>query len=194
VRIVNVRDVMSIRLIAVRPEEPLKEVARILVRNRIGGVPVTDPEGHVLGIVSETDLQPTKEEAPLRPVRTAADVMTRPVITLTEEDTVTQAARVLQRHKVKRAPVLRQGVVVGMITRSDLLRPYLRTDSEIRADVEQVLLGDGLGLSRDRLDVRVEGGVVRLRGLVVDRRQQAVTVRLARAVEGVIDVVDDLQV
>jgi CBS domain-containing protein len=190
----NVRDVMSIRLIAVRPEEPLKEVARILVRNRIGGVPVTDAEGHVLGMVSETDLQPTKEEAPLRPVRTAADVMTRPVITLTEEDTVTQAARVLQRHKVKRAPVLREGVVVGMITRSDLLRPYLRTDSEIRADVEQVLLGDGLGLSRDLLDVRVEGGVVRLRGLVVDRRQQAVTVRLARAVEGVIDVVDDLQV
>jgi CBS-domain-containing membrane protein len=185
---------MSIRLIAVRPEEPLKEVARVLVRNRIGGVPVCDPEGHVLGIVSETDLQPTKEEAPLRPVRTAADVMTRPVITLTEDDTVTQAARVLQRHKVKRAPVLRQGVVVGMITRSDLLRPYLRTDSEIRADVEQVLLGDGLGLTRDHLDVRVEGGVVRLDGLVVDRRQQAITVRLARGVEGVTDVLDELQV
>jgi CBS domain-containing protein len=189
-----VRDVMSIRLIAVRPEEPLKEVARVLVRNRIGGVPVTDVEGHVLGIVSETDLQPTKEEAPLRPVRTAADVMTSPVITLTEEDTVTQAARVLQRHKVKRAPVLRQGVLVGMITRSDLLRPYLRTDSEIRADVEQVLLGDGLGLLRDRLDVRVEGGVVCLQGRVADRRQQAITVRLARGVEGVIDVLDELQV
>ena len=190
----NVRDVMSIRLIAVRPDEPLKEVARVLVRNRIGGVPVTDVEDHVLGIVSETDLQPTKEEAPLRPVRTAADVMTRPVITLTEEDTVTQAARVLQRHKVKRAPVLREGVLVGMITRSDLLRPYLRTDSEIRADVEQVLLGDGLGLLRDSLDVRVEGGVVCLQGQVVDRRQQAITVRLARGVEGVIDVLNELQV
>jgi CBS domain-containing protein len=153
----NVRDVMSTRLIAVRPEEPLKQVATILVRNRIGGVPVTDPEGHPLGIVSESDLQPTREGAPGRRIRRVPDVMTRPVITLTEEDTVTQAARVLQRHKVKRAPVLRQGVVVGMITRSDLLRPYLRTDSEIRADVEQVLLGDGLGLSRDRLDVRVEG-------------------------------------
>jgi CBS domain-containing protein len=120
--------------------------------------------------------------------------MTRPVITLTEEDTVTQAARVLQRHKVKRAPVLRQGVLVGMITRSDLLRPYLRTDSEIRADVEQALLGDGLGLTRDRLEVRVEEGVVHLHGLVVDRRQRAVTVRLARGVDGVIDVHDQLQV
>ncbi|MGH2657494.1 MAG: CBS domain-containing protein [Actinomycetota bacterium] len=190
----NVRDVMSTRLIAVRPDEPLKELARALVRNRIGGVPVTDPEGRVLGIVSESDLQPTKEEAPIRPIRTAADVMTRPVITLTEDDTVTQAARVLQRHRIKRAPVLRRGVLVGMITRSDLLRPYLRTDSEIRADVEQVLLGDGLGLTRDRLQVRVESGVVRLQGLVPDRRHQAVTVRLARGVEGVIDVVDDLRV
>ena len=190
----NVRDVMSTRVIAVRPEEPLKEVARILVSNRIGGVPVTDREGHVLGIVSESDLEPTKEEAPLRPVRTAADVMTRPVITLTEDDTVTQAARVLQFHRVKRAPVLRHRVVVGMITRSDLLRPYLRTDSEIRADVEQALLGDGLGLTRDRLEVRVESGVVRLEGLVPDRRQQAITVRLARGVEGVIDVLDELRV
>jgi CBS domain-containing protein len=190
----NVRDVMSTRLIAVRREEPLKQLATMLVRNRIGGVPVTDAEGHVLGIVSETDLQPTREGAPGRSIRTAADVMTRPVITLTETDTVTQAARVLQRHKVKRAPVLRQGVLVGMITRSDLLRPYLRTDSEIRADVEQVLLADGLGLNRDRLDVRVEAGVVCLEGRVADRRQQAITVRLARGVEGVIDVVDDLQV
>jgi predicted transcriptional regulator len=189
-----VRDVMSTRLIAVRPEEPLKELAGILVRKRIGGVPVTDAEGHVLGIVSETDLQPTREGAPLRPVRTAADVMTRPVITLTEENTVTQAARVLQRHRVKRAPVVRQGVVVGMITRSDLLRPYLRTDSEIRADVEEVLFNDGLGLLPDRIDVRVEGGVVRLQGLVGDPRQQAVTVRLARGVEGVIDVLDELRV
>src|SRR5688572_20262388 len=97
-----VRDVMTTRLIAVRPEEPLKELAGLLIRNRIGGVPVTDTEGHVLGIVSESDLQPTREGAPGRPIRTAADVMTRPVITLTEGDTVTQAARVLQRHGVKR--------------------------------------------------------------------------------------------
>lgn len=190
----RVRDVMTTRLHTVRPERPLKELAGILVRNRIGGVPVTDTEGHVLGIVSETDLQPTREEAPLRPVRTAADVMTQPVITLKEDDTVTQAARVLQRHRVKRAPVLRRGIVVGMITRGDLLRPYLRTDSEIRADVEEVLFGDGLGLLPDRLDVRVEGGVVHLDGLVADRRQRAVTVRLARSVEGVIDVLDELRV
>ena len=190
----NVRDVMSTRVVTVGPDVPLKQVATLLVRNRIGGMPVVDDEGHVLGIVTESDLQPTREGAPLHPVRSAADVMTRPVITLTEDDAVTQAARVLQRHRVKRAPVLRNGVLVGVITRSDLLRPYLRTDSEIRADVEQALLGDGLGLTRDRLEVWVEEGVVHLHGLVVDRRQRAVTVRLARGVDGVIDVHDQLQV
>ena len=185
---------MTTRVVTASPETPLKELAAAMVRNRIGGVPVTDAERHVIGIVSESDLQPTREGVPLHPVRCAADVMTRPVITLGEGDTVTQAARVLQRHRVKRAPVVRDGVLVGMITRSDLLRPYLRTDSEIRADVEEVLLGDGLGLVPEKLDVRVESGVVRVRGEVADRRQQALTLRLARGVEGVIDVLDELLV
>jgi predicted transcriptional regulator len=187
----NVWDVMSSRVLTVRAQTPLKEVAELLIRNRIGGLPVTDPEGRIVGIVSEADLQPTSQGAPLKPIRAAGDVMTRPIITLSEEDTVTQAARVLGRHRVKRAPVVRDGVVVGMITRSDLLRPYLRTDSEIRADVEEALLGDGPG--PHRLEVTVEEGVVRLSGVVADRQQRAISSRLARAVEGVIDVLDDLQ-
>jgi CBS domain-containing protein len=136
-----VRDVMSTRVLSVRSDAPLKEVATLLLSNRIGGVPVLDEGGRVLGIVSESDLQPAREGAPARPLRTAADVMTRPVVTLTEDDTVTQAARMLLRHRIKRAPVLREGVIVGMITRSDLLRPYLRTDLEIRADVEEACSG-----------------------------------------------------
>lgn len=82
-----------------------------------------DRAGRVLGIVSESDLQPAGEGAPRRRLRTAADAMTRPVVSLIEEDTVTQAARVLLRHRIKRAPVLREGLIVGMIARSDLLRP-----------------------------------------------------------------------
>lgn len=189
----RVRDVMSTRVLSVRAGTPLKEVAEILIRNRIGGLPVTDPEGGIVGIVSESDLQPTREGAPMRPIRAAGDVMSRPIITLSEENTVTQAARVLQRHRIKRAPVVRNRIVVGMVTRSDLLRPYLRTDSEIRADVEEALLGDGLGLTTPPLTVSVDAGVVRLQGPLPDRRQRAIAVRLARGVEGVIDVRDDLR-
>ena len=180
---------MSVRLLCARPDTPIREIARTLVRNRIGGVPVVSSEGRVEGIVSESDLQPVREGAPVPARLTAADVMSRPVITLTEEDTVTQAARVLKRHRVKRAPVLREGRVVGIITQSDLLRPYLRTDGEIRADVEEALLEDGVSVGA-HVWVRVHAGAVTIDGTVKDRRQAAIIARLARAVDGVIDVRD----
>lgn len=188
-----VRDVMSVRLLCARPDTPIQEVARTLVRDRIGGMPVVDSEGRIRGIVSESDLQPVSEGAPGRARLTATDVMTRPVITLTEDDTVTQAARVLKRHHVKRAPVVREGRVVGMVTQSDLLRPYLRTDGEIQVDVEEALLEDGVSLGAD-VWVRVHAGVVILDGAVQDRRQAAIITRLARAVDGVVDVRDLMRV
>lgn len=188
-----VGDVMTVRLYCARPETPIKEVARRLVRNRIGGMPVVDAEGHLKGMISESDLQPTKEGAPGRPVRTAADVMTRPVITLTEADTITEAARVLMRHRIKRAPVLRDGRVVGIVTRSDLLRPYLRADGEIRLDVEEALIQAGITDGAE-VDITVNEGVVLMDGTARDRRQAALFARLARGVDGVVDVVDRLAI
>lgn len=193
-----VADVMTVRLFCVRPETPLKEVARKLVRNRVSGMPVVDETGRLLGIISESDIQPLRKGAPGRPVQTAADVMTRRVTTLAEVDTVTEAARVLARHGLKRAPVLRDGRVVGIVTKSDLLRPYLRADGEIRLDVEEALLQDGMAEGAD-LEVSVHEGVVRLEGTVRDRgrasrrnvrdrRQASLLARLARAVDGVVDV------
>jgi predicted transcriptional regulator len=187
-----VRDVMSVRLLTVRPDTPVREIARTMVRNRIGGVPVVDDEGRILGIVSGSDLQPLRDGAPRGPVRTAGDVMTRQVVTLPDDASVTLAARMLRRSRVKRAPVVRAGRVVGIVTTSDLLRPYLRTDSEIRADVEEAFLDDVV--VRDGLRISVEGGLVRLEGRAEDRRQQAVLVRLARSVDGVVDVEDRLEV
>lgn len=187
-----VRDVMSVRLLTVRPDTPVREIARTMVRNRIGGVPVLDDEGGILGIVSGSDLQPLHDGAPRGAVRTAGDVMTRQVVTLPDDVSVTLAARMLRRSRVKRAPVVRAGRAVGIVTTSDLLRPYLRTDSEIRADVEEALLDDVV--VRDGLRISVEGGLVRLEGRAGDRREQAVLVRLARSVDGVVDVDDRLEV
>jgi predicted transcriptional regulator len=192
--VILVRDVMSTRLLCVRRDSSLKDLAALLVRNRIGGVPVVEGDGRVLGIVSESDLQPAREGVPARPQRTAADIMTRPVVTIGEGDTVTQAARVLLRHRIKRAPVLREGVIVGMVTRGDLLRPYLRTDLEIRADVEEALFGESLDIRGDHVRVRVAQGVVRLEGQTQDARRRALAARLARSVDGVIDVDNRLEV
>jgi CBS domain-containing protein len=187
----HVRDVMSTRLLCARRDTPLKELVTRIVRNRIGGLPIVDDEGHVLGIVSESDLQPTRQGAPGRPLRTASDVMTQPVIALTEDDSVTQAARVLVRHGIKRAPVLREGRIVGIVTRSDLLRPYLRTDHEIRADVEEAFQGEDLASAKVGVSVHI--GIVTLEGKAETPRQAAVLARTARSVDGVVDVVSQIE-
>jgi CBS domain-containing protein len=188
-----VSDIMSIRLVAARADTPIKEVARMLVRNRIGGLPVVDAEGGIKGIISESDLQPVGDDSHQQPRQVAADVMTRPVITLSEVDTVAEAARVLRGHRVKRAPVLREGRVVGIVTQSDLLRPYLRADGEIRADVEEALLMDGPSEGA-RVEVSVHSGIVRLEGSARDRRQATVMARLASGVDGVVDVHDLMRI
>jgi predicted transcriptional regulator len=165
----------------------------MLVRDRIGGVPVVDSEGRVKGIVSESDLQPLGDEDATRPRNSAADVMTSPVVTLTEDSTVSEAARVLRRHRIKRAPVLRDGRIVGIVTQSDLLRPYLRTDGEIRADVEEVLFEDGIHRGA-QIEVNVRSAVVHLGGSARDRDQAKLLTRLARGVDGAVDVRNEMQI
>ncbi|HEV8681427.1 MAG TPA: CBS domain-containing protein [Actinomycetota bacterium] len=188
---VRVKDIMSVRVITVTPQTPIKEVATLLVEQRVSGVPVVDG-GRVIGIVSESDILPLREEKPARPVRTAADVMTAPVITLTEEATVTEAARVLERHRVKRAPVLREGLLVGIVTRGDLLRPYLRTDTEILVGVEDVI--EAQGLSPRHVHAAVRDGVVTLDGTIGTERDRAILLRLVRSLDGVVDVVDGVAI
>jgi len=188
----RVRDVMTVDVLTVELDTPLKVVAKRLLLARISGAPVVDG-GRVVGIVSESDLLPLKEGAPGRPIRVAGDVMTAPVVTLMEDCPIPEAARVLQRHRIKRAPVVRGGHLVGIVTRTDLLRPYLRTDSEIRAEIEGEVLGDGLELSPREIDVTVDGGVVTLVGEVPTPRTRSLAIRLARGVDGVVDVVDRLE-
>lgn len=189
----RVRDVMTVGVVAVAPTTPLKEVASLLVGARVSGLPVLD-EGRLVGIVTESDLMPVHEGAPGHPVQTAADVMTKKVVTLVEEMTVTSAARVLERHRIKRAPVLRGDRMVGIVSRGDLLRPYLRTDSEIRTEVEELVVAGALGVRGAEVQVLVEDGVVRLDGTVESERIRAIVARLVRSVDGVVDVVDELTV
>lgn len=187
----QVRDVMTVGVVTVAPDTPLKEVASLLVGARISGLPVVDG-GSLVGIISESDLLPVREGATRSGVQTAADVMTRKVVSLVEEMTVTQAARVLQRHRVKRAPVMRGDALVGIVTRADLLRPYMRTDSEILSEIEDRILGAALEISPRDVRVAVVGGVVSLVGPVASERERAVLLHMCRSVDGVVDVEDRL--
>lgn len=181
---------MTVGVITVPPDAPLREVAALLLGAKVSGLPVVD-EGRVVGIVSESDLLPVGE-VPVRRVATVADVMTRTLVSLVEGMSVSEAARVLQRHRIKRAPVLRGDRLVGIVTRSDLLRPFLRTDTEILAEVEESVVAEALSLSPRQVRVSVEDGVVTLTGVVDDPRARALMRHLTRAVDGVVDVVDEL--
>ncbi len=207
----KVRDVMTSNVVAVRERTGYKEIVEVLVGFKVSAVPVLDAEYRVVGIVSEADLLSKAEfadehvQAPLFERRrrrvarekaageTASELMTSPAITTGPEASVVEAARLMAAERVKRLPVVGdQGRLIGIVARSDLLRPYLRPDDGIRDEVAHEVLGKTMGIRPPEVEVRVADGVVTLHGSVDRRSTATIAVRLARAVSGVVDVVDEL--
>ena len=141
------RHVMNSAVVAVRPDTPINDIAKTLREHRISAVPVIDEAGSPLGVVSEGDLigrDETDREARVDwwltllaegealnpeflasihgPERRARDVMTAPVVTVGEETEMTRLQRLLTAHRIKRVPVLRDGRIVGIVSRADLVR------------------------------------------------------------------------
>ena len=141
------RDLMNNDIVAVTPTTPLRNVARTLLEHRISAVPVVDETGTLVGMVSEGDLvgrkrteRETKSETwlmrlaegePLNsefmeqlqsPLAVARDVMSSPVLTVSEETRADQIASIMAEHRVKRLPVVSDGRIVGIVRRADLLR------------------------------------------------------------------------
>lgn len=187
----KVREVMTVAVVAIAPESGIREIAQLFLQHRIGGAPVVDAGGAMLGMVCASDLlRSGRREEP--PPRTAGEVMSTDVLALHEDMEVSEAARALERHGFKRAPVVREGRLVGMVTRSDLLRPYLRTDSEIRAEVEMDVLVGTLGLSTRDVQVGVRDGVVRLTGSIAQPGLARILRRMVGSIDGVVGVDDGL--
>jgi CBS domain-containing protein len=213
----RVQDVMTTDVAYARESTPYKELAMLLTTRRVSAVPVTDDRGHVLGVVSEADLLLKREQlarplvqmlsAPRRRrdrakarATVAAELMSRPAITIDPEATLAAAARRLHAEGVKRLPVVdAAGRLVGIVSRVDLLKGFLRSDEELRGEiVEDVIFGDLL-MAPDRFDVHVSDGVVVLQGRCERRSLIPTVVRAVAAVDGVVQVenrlgydVDDL--
>lgn len=199
-------EVMTRDPVAVGPETPLKDVAAILLEHRISGVPVIGERLEVLGVVSEADIV-VKEAGPdprdrrliswllggravdraRVAARTAAEAMGSPAITVTEQRTVADAARLMTDLGIKRLPVVNDdGVLIGIVTRTDLVRAFSRGDDEIEHEIRELL--EALWLDEPGLRLRVERGEVRLTGEMGRRSDAEVLVRLTRRVPGVVDV------
>ncbi|WP_327068604.1 CBS domain-containing protein [Kitasatospora sp. NBC_01302] len=202
----TVHDVMTQGVVTARPDTPFKEVAGLFHRNDITAVPVVDDHDRVLGMVSEADLlrneavQPDPEghtaRARLSPreraraeAETAGALMTSPAVTARPEWSIVEAARVMDRKKVKRLPVVDEaGRLVGIVSRSDLLQVFLRHDAAIREEITHDVLGQTLWLAPTSVEVTVHDGVVTLTGRVEQKSLIPIVERLCRAVDGVVAV------
>lgn len=205
---VTVGDVMTREVITVDPETAFRQIADLLVNRGLSAVPVLDARGAVLGVVSEADLLPKLEYAdrqpnhPLATRRTrvtrrkagsdrAADLMTAPAVTIGPDASVSMAARVLEAARIKRLPVVDdQNRLVGIVSRRDLVRTYVRTDSQLRTSVLEVI--DALWIDPTAVTVECVTGVVRLAGQVDRRSTAQIVANVVRSTAGVVDIIDEL--
>ncbi len=209
----NVRDVMTTSVISVRPEAPLKEVARTLAEHGISGVPVVDDAQQVIGVVSEADFLLKEQEPPhhrFTPfswlfdrkaadrmeeklhATTAGQIMTRPAITIGADRPLREAAAVMTRNGINRLPVLEQGRIVGIVTRADLVGTFLVSDDELQRRVQHDVMQETMWMGPDEVEVGVHDGVVTLAGTVDRRSTATILERLVGQVDGVVGVASGL--
>ncbi|WP_413797164.1 CBS domain-containing protein [Streptomyces iranensis] len=199
-----VSDVMTRTVVAVGREASFKELVQTLGQWRVSAMPVLEGEGRVIGVVSEADLLPKEEFRDSDPDRfqrpwclpdlakagavTAEELMSSPAVTVHPDATLPEAARIMAVRGVKRLPVVdAEGKLLGIVSRGDLLKVFLRSDQDIAEEVRRTVVSY-LFPGDTGIHVRVDEGVVTLSGQLRDTARIPVAARLTRAVEGVVDV------
>ncbi|MGW5129088.1 CBS domain-containing protein [Streptomyces sp. NPDC004069] len=206
----TVEDLMTRGVVRVRRDTPFKQVAKVLTDNEVTAVPVVDALDRPVGVVSEADLLRTvagrPDPAGLLPgsraegaehggsgAGTAEDLMTAPAVCARPEWTVVEAARLMDARRVKRLPVIDEGgTLVGIVSRGDLLRVFLRRDEAVFDEITQDVLARTLGLTPADVTVAVSDGRVSLKGTVQARSLIPVIERLCGGVDGVVSVSSDV--
>ncbi|MCX4993132.1 CBS domain-containing protein [Streptomyces sp. NBC_00568] len=202
----TVEELMSRDVVRARPETPFKELVRLLEENDVTAVPVVDKLGRPAGVVSEADLLRKSADQSDPSGRTpvphleawerakaegsrAEELMTAPAVCARPEWTVVEAARLMETQNVKRLPVVDEADrLVGVVSRGDLLRIFLRRDEAIREEITGDLLRHTLGLDPRDVTAEVRDGRVTLTGTVEHRSLIPVIEQLCRGVDGVVSV------
>lgn len=208
----TVGDVMTSRVHVASPLTPFKLLVRLIEENRISAIPIVDTRGVPVGVVSESDLL-LKEwrgelEADTGPLHgwknrlerakagavLAQDLMTSPAITVAASALITDAARLMHERNVRRLVVVDQrGRIAGIVSRSDLLQVFLRTDEDLREEVVERIIPAILPTEGDNVVVEVRSNVITLSGEVDRRSDSEILTRMSREVDGVVDVVNLLR-
>jgi CBS domain-containing protein len=216
-------DIMTRNVISAQPETTILEAARLMLQHGISGLPVLDGDRHVVGIVTEGDFlrrveTDTQRQRPrwvqflLGPgrlaeeyVRTSSrkveDVMTQPVHTIGERMPLSEVVELMERHRIKRVPVLRKRELVGIVSRANLLHVLASLAREIKstpADDEaireclQTELNQQSWAPLGLIDIIVRNGTVELWGTLLDERKRRALIVAAENVRGVKGVRDHL--
>jgi CBS domain-containing protein len=216
-------EIMTRHVVTVGRDTPIAQAIRLMLDNRVSGLPVLDDDGKVVGIVTEGDLLRRSEtgterhrsrwrEILMGPGRMAseyvrshgrkvAEIMTRDLICATEDTAIEDIVELIERRHIKRVPILQSELLVGIVSRADLLRAVADVldarpaqtydDDEIR---ERILaeLAKAAWVPRDGLEITVENGIVELRGVILEEEEREALRVVAENVPGVKAVEDRL--
>jgi CBS domain-containing protein len=217
------RDIMTASVATVRPDTEVSEIAKRLLARNISAVPVIDDQERVIGIVSEGDLMRRPESGTERQPswwldlfadakeRThdyvkshglhARDVMSREVISVGEHASLAEVATMLEKHQIKRVPVLHDGKLVGIVSRANLLqglaaagtlRVISPSDREIKMSIE--MAAHDAGLPMHYINVTVVDGIVAIWGMVESEAEKALMRSAAEGIAGVREVHDNANI
>ncbi|NXY97519.1 CBS domain-containing protein [Streptomyces sp. BR123] len=204
----EIRELMTREVVTVPGDAPFRDVVRTLTEHQVSAVPVVDGGGHPLGVVSEGDLLPKSADQGdyFRSLPTpeawermkaegtrAEELMSAPAVCARPDWTVAEAARLMEAQHVKRLLVVdEEDVLVGVVSRHDLLRIFLRDDDTIRHEITGEILDLTLRQGPSPVTVEVREGRVELHGAVTFKSLIPVIVRLCRSVDGVVSVSEHL--
>lgn len=178
------REIMSRPAVRVGPNTSVREATALLLQHGFAALPVVNSDEQVVGIFTEADALRGGVSDDLTELdRPVEDVMTAPVEVVTLNTEISQIARHMLSDRLRCVPVVQEGALVGVISRRDLLRPLVRHDDEIAAQL-RALLRDYSG-QRGRWTVEVVGGIATISGEFSDEAERRVVDALARTVPGV---------
>lgn len=206
----KVRDLMTTDPVTATPDTPLKEAARLMVKHKVSGLPVTK-NGKVVGIVTEGDFlrQEANRDQPYRfslldalfgdqptpppNAETVGEVMTEQVLTVAPDASLSEAARIMVNRRVKRLPVVGpDGSLIGVISRADIVNAFTKPDDVIEDEIREDIVRRLLFLDPEAVDVSVNQGIVTLSGELENRTEAHLLEELTRRIDGVIRVDSNL--
>lgn len=218
-------EVMAKDVVTVGPQTPVKDAAELMAKHRISGLPVVGDDGHLIGILSESDLLHRAEMGTERKrkwwlnafvdadklareyaaahAHRAEDIMTKAVHTIEADADLAQVAALFDRRRLKRLPVLKDGKLVGIITRGDLVRALVQrqtaaasapVDPQAIANVIRARMRHETWLDSSLVSVNVEKGIAELTGFVASHDQHRALRLLVEGTPGVTGVDDQLHI